>query len=424
MTSSRPHLTRQDPELEELIGFEEKRQQEGLVMIASENIASPAVLEAAGTVLTNKYAEGYPGRRYYTGNQYIDKIEQLAIDRAKKLFCAEHANVQPHAGSQANLACYFALLEPGDTILAMNLAHGGHLTHGHPVSLSGKLFKFIHYGVRADTETLDMDEVEKIAMEAKPKLILSGFTAYPRAVPFSRFAEIAKKYDAYAMADMSHIAGLVVGGVHESPVPTHDVVMTTTTKTLRGPRSAIILSKEKYAKQIDKAVFPGMQGGPHEHIIAAKAVCFKEAMTEKYKEYQRQIAKNAKVLAETLMAEGLRLVSGGTDTHLMIIDCTGLGISGKQGADALAECNIYTNFNMIPFDTRKPADPSGIRLGTPALTARGMKEPEMKTVGKLIANLLKNPTDEQKERTKSAVAELLNPPKLNPPKSDFGDSQK
>lgn len=395
-----------DPELEELIHLEEKRQAEGLLMIASENLASPAVLEAAGTVLTNKYAEGYPGKRYYTGSECIDKIEQLAIDRAKQLFGAEHANVQPHAGSQANLACYFALLEPGDTIMAMNLSHGGHLTHGHPVSLSGKLFKFVHYGVQKDTEVLDMDEVEKIARETKPKLILSGFTAYPRAVPFSRFADIAKKVGAYAMADMSHIAGLVVGGVHESPVPTHDVVMTTTTKTLRGPRSAIILSKEKYAKQIDKMVFPGMQGGPLEHIIAAKAVCFKEAMTPQYKAYQRQIVKNAKALAETLMAEGLRLVSGGTDTHLMIIDCTGLGISGKQGADALAECNIYTNFNMIPFDTRKPADPSGIRLGTPALTARGMKEPEMKTIGKLIADLLKNPTDEQKEKTRRAVKEF------------------
>ena len=404
----RPNLSQFDPELEELIELEEKRQEEGLLMIPSENLASPAVLEAAGTVLTNKYAEGYPQKRYYTGNQYIDKIEQLAIDRAKELFGAEHANVQPHAGSQANLACYFALLEPGDTIMAMNLAHGGHLTHGHPVSLSGKLFKFVHYGLRKDTEMLDMDEVEKMAMEVKPKMILSGFTAYPRAVQFSRFAEIAKKAGAYAMADMSHIAGLVVGGVHESPVPTHDVVMTTTTKTLRGPRSAVILCKEQYAKQIDKSVFPGMQGGPLEHIIAAKAVCFKEAMTEDYKNYQKQVAKNAKALADSLMSEGLRLVSGGTDTHLMIIDCTNLGISGKQGADILAECNIYTNMNMIPFDTRKPMDPSGIRLGTPALTARGMKEPEMKTVGQLIANLLKNPSEEQKNKTKNSVDELTN----------------
>ena len=403
----RTYLPQQDPELEGLIRLEEKRQQEGLLMIASENLASPAVLEAAGTVLTNKYAEGYPGKRYYTGNQYIDKIEQLAIDRAKELFGAEHANVQPHAGSQANLACYFALLEPGDTILAMNLAHGGHLTHGHPVSLSGKLFKFVHYGVQKDTEVLDMDEVEKLAMEVKPKMILSGFTAYPRPVSFSRSPDIAKKEAPDAMADMSHIAGLVVGGVHESPVPTHDVVMTTTTKTLRGPRSAIILSKAIHAAKIDKAVFPGMQGGPLEHIIAAKAVCFKEAMTAEYKAYQQQVAKNAKALADELMAEGLRLVSGGTDTHLMIIDCTSLGISGKQGADALAECGIYTNFNMIPFDTRKPADPSGIRLGTPALTARGMKEPEMKTVGKLIADLLKNPTGEQKEKTKKAVIGLV-----------------
>ena len=402
----RPNLSKFDPELEELIRLEEKRQQEGLVMIASENFASPAVLEASGTVLTNKYAEGYPGKRYYTGNEYIDKIEQLAIDRAKQLFSAEHANVQPHAGSQANLACYFALLEPGDTIMAMNLAHGGHLSHGHPVSLSGKLFKFVHYGVRRDTEMLDMDEIEKLAVETKPKMILSGFTSYPRSVPFARFAEIARKVGAYAMADMSHIAGLVAADAHENPVPTHDVVMTTTTKTLRGPRSAIILCKEKYAKQIDKAVFPGMQGGPHEHTIAAKAVCFKEAMTDEYKEYQKQIVKNAKALANTLMGEGLRLVSGGTDTHLMIIDCAPLGISGKQGADALAECGIYTNFNMTPFDTRQPADPSGIRLGTPALTARGMKEKEMKIIGKLIADLLKNPTEEQKQKAKNAVIEL------------------
>jgi len=412
----RPNLSKFDPELEELIRLEEKRQQEGLVMIASENFASPAVLEASGTVLTNKYAEGYPGKRYYTGNEYIDKIEQLAIDRAKQLFSAEHANVQPHAGSQANLACYFALLEPGDTIMAMNLAHGGHLSHGHPVSLSGKLFKFVHYGVRRDTEMLDMDEIEKLAVETKPKMILSGFTSYPRSVPFARFAEIARKVGAYAMADMSHIAGLVAADAHENPVPTHDVVMTTTTKTLRGPRSAIILCKEKYAKQIDKAVFPGMQGGPHEHTIAAKAVCFKEAMTDEYKEYQKQIVKNAKALAETLMGEGLRLVSGGTDTHLMIIDCAPLGISGKQGADALAECGIYANFNMTPFDTRKPADPSGIRLGTPALTVRGMnpthksmwgmKENEMQMIGKLIADLLKNPTEEQKRKVKNAVIEL------------------
>ena len=405
--NSRPNLSKFDPELEGLIRLEEKRQQEGLVMIASENFASLAVLEASGTVLTNKYAEGYPGKRYYTGNQYIDQIEQLAIDRAKKLFGAEHANVQPHAGSQANLACYFALLEPGDTIMAMNLAHGGHLSHGHPVSLSGKLFRFVHYGVRKDTEMLDMDEIEKLAVETKPKMILSGFTSYPRSVPFARFAEIARKVGAYAMADMSHIAGLVAADAHENPVPTHDVVMTTTTKTLRGPRSAIILCKEKYAKQIDKAVFPGMQGGPHEHTIAAKAVCFKEAMMDDYKEYQKQIVKNAKALAETLIGEGLRLVSGGTDTHLMIIDCTPLGISGKQGADALAECGIYTNFNMTPFDTRKPSDPSGIRLGTPALTARGMKESEMKIIGKLIADLLRNPSDDQKEKTRNILYKLI-----------------
>ena len=384
----RPNLSKFDPELEELIELEEKRQEEGLLMIPSENLASPAVLEAAGTVLTNKYAEGYPQKRYYTGNQYIDKIEQLAIDRAKELFGAEHANVQPHAGSQANLACYFALLQPGDTIMAMNLAHGGHLTHGHPVSLSGKLFKFVHYGLRKDTEMLDMDEIEKLAMEIKPKMILSGFTAYPRAVQFSRFAEIAKKAGAYAMADMSHIAGLVVGGVHESPVPTHDVVMTTTTKTLRGPRSAIILCKEQFGKLIDKSVFPGMQGGPLEHIIAAKAVCFKEAMTDDYKNYQKQVAKNAKALAHELTRLGFSLVSGGTDNHLMLIDLTNLGISGREAQDRLEKNGIIVNRNTIPYDTRSPFDPSGIRIGTPALTSRGMKEKEMKAVAELIYKTL------------------------------------
>ena len=412
------NIKQQDPDVYAIIQKELKRQQDGLMMIPSENYASPAVLEAAGTVLTNKYAEGYPRKRYYTGNQYIDEIEQLAIDRAKKLFGAEHVNVQPHSGSGANMECYAAVLDPGDTILGMRLDQGGHLTHGSPVNFSGKTYTFIHYGVRRDTERIDMDEVREIAIREKPKLVLSGITAYPRSVDFDAFAKIAAEINAYAMADISHIVGLCLAGVHQNPVPTHDIVMTTTTKTLRGPRSAIILCKKEdrvlkkrdiasgfdlssldekeralrydLAAKIDKIVLPGMQGGPLEHIIAAKAVAFAEALKPEFLEYQRQIAKNAKILAETLLSENLRLVSGGTDNHLMIIDCTKLGISGKQGANALAECGIYTNFNMIPFDPRTPFDPSGIRLGTPGLTSRGMKEGEMKTIGELIANILKN----------------------------------
>jgi len=412
------NIKQQDPDVYAIIQKELKRQQDGLMMIPSENYASPAVLEAAGTVLTNKYAEGYPRKRYYTGNQYIDEIEQLAIDRAKKLFGAEHVNVQPHSGSGANMECYAAVLDPGDTILGMRLDQGGHLTHGSPVNFSGKTYRFLHYGVRHDTEQIDMDEIRENALKEKPKLILSGITAYPRSVDFDAFAKIAAEINAYAMADISHIVGLCLAGVHQNPVPTHDIVMTTTTKTLRGPRSAIILCKKEdrvlkkrdiasgfdlssldekeralrydLAAKIDKTVFPGMQGGPLEHIIAAKAVAFAEALKPEFLEYQRQIAKNAKILAETLLSENLRLVSGGTDNHLMIIDCTKLGISGKQGANALAECGIYTNFNMIPFDPRTPFDPSGIRLGTPGLTSRGMKEGEMKTIGELIANILKN----------------------------------
>ena len=412
------NIKQQDPDVYAILQKELKRQQDGLMMIPSENYASEAVLEAAGTVLTNKYAEGYPRKRYYTGNQYIDEIEQLAIDRAKKLFGAEHVNVQPHSGSGANMECYAAVLDPGDTILGMRLDQGGHLTHGSPVNFSGKTYTFIHYGVRGDTERIDMDEVREIAIREKPKLVLSGITAYPRSVDFDAFAKIAAEINAYAMADISHIVGLCLAGVHQNPVPTHDIVMTTTTKTLRGPRSAIILCKKEdrvlkkrdiasgfdlssldekeralrydLAAKIDKIVFPGMQGGPLEHIIAAKAVAFAEALKPEFLEYQRQIAKNAKILAETLLSENLRLVSGGTDNHLMIIDCTKLGISGKQGANALAECGIYTNFNMIPFDPRTPFDPSGIRLGTPGLTSRGMKEGEMKTIGELIANILKN----------------------------------
>lgn len=409
-----PNIEKQDPQVAELIHKEENRQEEGLVMIPSENFASPAVMEAAGTVLTNKYAEGYPGKRYYTGNEFIDQIEQLAIDRAKELFGSEHANVQPHSGSGANMACYAAMMKPGDKIMGMNLAMGGHLTHGSPVNFSGRAYKFVAYGVNKDTEMIDMNEVRELALKEKPKVLLSGATAYPRAIDFKKFAEIAEEVGAYAMADISHISGLCIAGAHQNPVPSHDVVMTTTTKTLRGPRSAVILCKQEdkfkqsekknLAQLIDFNVFPGLQGGPLEHIIAAKAIGFKEAMAEEYKEYQHQIVRNAKALAESLMSEGLRLVSNGTDNHLILIDCTDLGITGKEGANELEGLGIYTNFNMIPYDTRTPFNPSGIRLGTPALTTRGMKEDEMKVVGQLIAKVLKN--SEGKEDVQKKVKEL------------------
>ncbi|HAZ17019.1 MAG TPA: serine hydroxymethyltransferase [Candidatus Jacksonbacteria bacterium] len=416
-----PHIRQQDPEVATLLDKELKRQREGLVMIPSENFASQAVLEATGTVLTNKYAEGYPGKRYYTGNEYIDAIEQLAIDRAKKLFNAEHVNVQPHSGSGANMACYSAVLEPGDTIMGMNLAHGGHLTHGNPVNFSGKTYRFISYGVSQENERIDMDEVRQLALKEKPKMILSGATAYPRIIDFETFANIAKEINAYAMADISHIVGLCLAGDHPNPVSSHDIVMTTTTKTLRGPRSAIILSRiedrlkthyhpdseKTLAQLIDATVFPGLQGGPLEHIIAAKAVAFAEAEKPEFQEYQHQIVKNAQTLAQTLMHQGLRLVSGGTDNHLMLIDCTSLGIGGKDGANALAECGIYTNFNMIPFDTRKPFNPSGIRLGTPALTSQGMKEEEMEIIANLIAGVLHDIHNTSlKEKIKTKVLEL------------------
>ncbi|MFA6027472.1 MAG: serine hydroxymethyltransferase [Patescibacteria group bacterium] len=415
------NIRKQDPQVAELIDKELGRQREGLVMIPSENFASPAVLEAAGTVLTNKYAEGYPGKRYYTGNEFIDQIEQLAIDRAKELFQAEHANVQPHSGSGANMAAYAAVLEPGDKIMGMNLAMGGHLTHGSPVNFSGQAYKFVAYGVRKDTHLLDMDEIRDLAMKEKPKMILSGATAYPRAIDFEKFAQIAKEINAYAMADISHISGLCIAGAHQNPVPSHDIVMTTTTKTLRGPRSAVILSKQEdrlrdlyhpeakknLAQMIDFKVFPCFQGGPLEHIIAAKAVAFKEAMQPEYKEYQRQIVKNAKALAEVFLAGGLKLVSGGTDNHLILIDCTDLGMPGREGANALEAAGIYTNCNMIPYDPRTPFNPSGIRLGTPALTSRGMKEDDMKIVGGLIVQVLKNPKDTNLiAETKKSVKDL------------------
>ncbi|MBI3032802.1 serine hydroxymethyltransferase [Candidatus Woesearchaeota archaeon] len=415
------NVAQQDPEILMLLQLELSRQRNGLMLIPSENFASLASLEAAGTVLTNKYAEGYPTRRYYTGNKVIDKIEQLAIDRAKKLFQAEHANVQPNAGSTANQACYNAVLKPGDKILGMNLGHGGHLTHGNPVNFSGKTYSIVPYGVNQETEMLDMDEIRKIALKEKPKLVLSGATAYPRKIDFKAFQEIAYEVDAYCMADISHIVGLCLAGLHQNPVPSHDIVMTTTHKTLRGTRGAIILCKQEdrlkhlydpegkknLAEKIDFSLFPGLQGGPLQHIIAAKAVCFAEAMKPEFKTYQEQIVKNAKALAESLINEGVRVVSNGTDNHLILIDCRSVNCKGKEGANTLEELGIYTNFNMIPFDTGTPFNPSGIRLGTPALTSRGMKESEMKEIGSWIATVLKNlHNDHVKEKIRNEVLEM------------------
>ncbi|MCX6777396.1 MAG: serine hydroxymethyltransferase [Candidatus Micrarchaeota archaeon] len=380
-------VERKDPELAGALRRELKRQRETLGMIASENFCSMAVLEAQGSIACNKYAEGYPGRRYYEGNEHIDEIETLAIERAKTLFGAEHANVQPHAGTQANMAAYMALLSPGDKAMALNLDQGGHLSHGSKVNFSGSWYNFVHYTVD-ETGWLDYDAIEKMAKEEKPKLIVSGYSAYPREVDFKRFGEIASEVGAYHMADMAHIAGLVAGGVHQNPVPHADVVTTTTHKTLRGPRGALILCKEVHAKAIDKAVFPGMQGGPFEHSITAKAVCFKEAMGEEFKNYARQIVKNAKALADELMAGGMTLVSGGTDTHLMLVDVGKSGLTGKDAAQKLRSVGIVANKNMIPYDREKPSVTSGVRLGTPGLTTRGMKEGEMREVGKIICDVL------------------------------------
>ena len=382
-----------DPQVAEAIANEERRQHEGLELIASENFVSEAVLEAAGSVFTNKYAEGYPGKRYYGGCEFTDVVENLARDRAKQLFGAEHANVQPHSGSTANMAAYAALIAPGDTVLGLNLAHGGHLTHGHPLNFSGKTYKIVPYGVTKETETIDYDEVEKLANDHKPKLIIGGGSAYPRIIDFARMRQIADKVGAYYLVDMAHFAGLVAGGVHPSPVPHCDVVTTTTHKTLRGPRAGLILSKPEHAAAIDKVVFPGMQGGPLVHIIAAKAVCFQEALQPNFKDYARQIVANAKVLAHTLADEGFRVVSGGTDTHLMLVDVLAKGMLGSEAENALHDAGITVNKNAIPFDTNPPMKPSGIRIGTPALTTRGMKEPEMRQIGKWIAEALQHRTD-------------------------------
>ncbi len=393
-----------DPEIFNAIKGERIREETTLELIASENFTSLAVLEAQGSLLTNKYAEGYPKRRYYGGCQWVDIVEQLAIDRAKALFKADHANVQPHSGSQANMAVYFATLNPGDTVLGMNLSHGGHLTHGSPVNISGKYFKFVSYGVNPETETIDYEQVRDIAKETKPRLIVAGASAYPRIIDFEKFSQIAKEVGALLMVDMAHIAGLVAAEIHPSPVPWAEFVTTTTHKTLRGPRSGLILCKADYAKDIDRAIFPGTQGGPLMHIIAAKAVALKEAMTPEFKEYQNQIVKNAKTLAETLLENGFRLVSGGTDNHLMLVDVRPFGLTGKEAEKLLEEIGITVNKNAIPFDPQPPTITSGIRIGTPAVTTRGMKEVEMKEIGNIIAKCLKK--EEDKEVLKNRVKAL------------------
>ncbi|MFW5990965.1 MAG: serine hydroxymethyltransferase [Candidatus Nanoarchaeia archaeon] len=404
-------LKENDKEVFEIIEDEKQRQLYELNMIPSENSCSRECLEALGSVLNNKYAEGYPRKRYYQGNNFIDNMEELAISRAKKLFNAEHANVQPHSGSTANMEVYFGLLEPGDTILAMDLNHGGHLTHGSSVNFSGKLYNFVHFGVD-ENGFINMEKVRELAHEHKPKMIVSGFTAYPREVNFKKFHEIAQEVGAYSMADISHIAGLIAGGVHQSPFPFTDVVTTTTHKTLGGPRSAVILCKEKYAKAIDKAVFPGLQGGPHEHVIAAKAVCFREAMQPKFKEYTQKTVENAKALAKVLIDNGVKLVSDGTDNHLLLIDLIETPFVGEKGmgkkhAIALEEAGIITNANTIPFDPSTPFKPSGIRLGTPCLTSKGFTEEEIKRVGHWIVQVLKNPDDDNlKTEIKKEIREL------------------
>ena len=381
------------------------RQRHNIELIASENIVSEGVLLAAGGVLTNKYAEGYPSKRYYGGCVYVDEVEEIARERAKKIFGAEHANVQPHCGANANLAVFFALLQPGDTVLSMSLAHGGHLSHGSPVNISGKYFNIVPYGVSDDTQMIDYDEVERLALECKPKLILAGASAYPRVIDFARFREIADKVGAYFMVDMTHIAGLVAAGVHPSPVPYADVVTTTTHKTLRGPRGGLILCKEQYAKAIDKAIFPGTQGGPLMHIIAAKAVAFGEALTDEFKAYQEQIVKNAAVLANELSAKGINLVSGGTDNHLMLLDLRGTGVTGKELEHRLDEVHITANKNAIPNDPESPFVTSGIRIGTPAVTTRGFKEEEMKLIAGWIYDII-NDFEGNKERITDEVIAL------------------
>lgn len=396
-----------DPEVAEAIENELRRQQNHLEMIASENFASKAVMEAQGSVLTNKYAEGYPGRRYYGGCEFVDVVENLARERAKKLFSAEHANVQPHSGAQANTAVYFSVLNVGDKVMGMNLTHGGHLTHGSPVNISGKYFNFIPYGVSKETGFLDYEELEALAEKHRPKMIVAGASAYPRIIDFERIAEITKKVGAYLMVDMAHIAGLVAAGLHPNPVPVSDFVTTTTHKTLRGPRGGMILCKKEYAQAIDKAVFPGIQGGPLMHVIAAKAVCFREADTEEFKKYQEQVVKNAKALAKALMERGYNLVSGGTDNHLILVDLRNKNLTGAEAEKLLDDVGITVNKNAIPYDPEKPNVTSGIRIGTPALTSRGMKESEMEEIAELIDITLSYRGDEiRKAKVMKAVKSL------------------
>jgi glycine hydroxymethyltransferase len=403
---SRP-LSESDPQISQAIVQEANRQHEGLELIASENFVSMAVLEAAGSVFTNKYAEGYPGKRYYGGCEFADVVENLARERAKQIFGADHVNVQPHSGSQANMAAYMALLQPGDAVMGLNLAHGGHLTHGHPLNFSGKMYKIIPYGVRKDTETIDYDEMEQIAVRERPKMIIGGGSAYARVIDFARMRQIADKVGAKLMVDMAHIAGLVAGGAHPSPVPHSDIVTTTTHKTLRGPRAGMVLCRQEVASAVDKITFPGIQGGPLVHIIAAKAVCFREALQPAFKDYAHQVVANARALARKIMNEGFRVITGGTDTHLMLIDVFAQGILGSEAENALGQAGITVNKNAIPFDGNPPLKPSGIRIGTPALTTRGMKEKEMVQTGAWIVEALRNHKDTQAlTRIRKHVLEL------------------
>jgi len=402
-------IQREDPEVWKAIADEIHRQEDGLEMIASENYVSPAIMQAAGSVLTNKYAEGYPGRRYYGGCEFVDVAENLARKRAKKLFGAEHANVQPHAGSQANLAVYLSAVKPGDTVLGLDLAHGGHLTHGMKLNISGQLYRFLNYGVRPDDHRLDFDQVAALAREHKPKLIVAGASAYPREIPHARFAEIAHEVGAKLFVDMAHYAGLVAAGLHDNPVPVADYVTSTTHKTLRGPRSGLILCRSEYAKEVNRSIFPGIQGGPLMHIVAAKAICFGEALKPSFKLYAQQVVDNAHTLAEGLMAGGLKLITGGTDNHLMLADVTSLGIGGAKAEKTLEKCGITVNKNLIPFDPRKPMDPSGIRIGSPALTTRGMGIDEMRRISQWMLTALGSPDDEAAhQRIRGEISDLCN----------------
>ena len=407
LASNERSLHQVDPEIARAIDLETDRQARTLELIASENFVSEAVLEALGSVMTNKYAEGLPGKRYYGGCEFVDIAESLAIERAKQLFGAEHANVQAHSGSQANQAVYMTVLKPGDTVLGMSLAHGGHLTHGHPLNFSGTMYKMVSYGVRRDTETIDYEELERLAMEHRPKLILAGASAYPRTLDFARFRAIARASGALLMVDMAHIAGLVAAGLHPSPIPHADFVTTTTHKTLRGPRGGAVFCKEQFAKDLDRIVFPGIQGGPLMHVIAAKAVCFQEALQPEFRAYQQQIIANAQMMAKTLAGEGFRIVAGGTDTHLMLVDVFSKQVTGRQAQESLERAGITVNKNAIPFDANPPAVASGIRVGTPAVTTRGMKEPEMQHIAAWIAEVLRHVEDEAVAKRVRAHVELL-----------------